>query len=151
VTNNKALRVIAVVLTATLTCACRRDHPLPKAVSCEAVNSLGLGQTRAEVEALLGPPVWAHREQHTPQNGVRADLLGYYGVTETEDESYRFRDFLQVYYLDGRLVNIYATRDQPYEGGFQLAYRLDGAGREIGPAFDKVFQCGADFKKPADE
>ncbi len=140
---------------------CRERWPLPRPIPCEGVVSLKLGDTRAKVEQAIGPALWLEPIERPLIDGTKADEYASYTYLRSPD-LFEFWDHLDVYYLGGRLVFVGASRRlggkarARAETDTLLAFRLtrqpdapeDQSMREIGPAFEDVFQCEPGFRRP---
>ena len=129
-------------------------------VQCDKVLQLTLGQSPAQVEALLGRPFFAGETGAVWANGQdRIDFTMIYGSSQSGTEVFvGSRDELHIDFLRGRLVEITAyrmylpLRAEKYDRtAIMLGSRDYGVKSEpfyeIGPAFADVFRCAPGFSR----
>jgi len=144
--------LFAAVAAATSATGCSRGLRDP--ISCRNVLQLDIGQSEETVRGILG----TSKGVAVATGGVLLDDTRYerslqYGLPSPESW-YTTYDSFGVEFAQGRLVEALAIRrryNEPENAElvFRLRARPQGgtADREIGPAFERVFVCDAQFSR----
>lgn len=132
-----------------------RDHGRIQPMPCENVLRLRMGQSRAEVRALIGTPQfefeghsgWAEGDSSYHE---RSDYTFYYAPGRGQGAVVGYRDSMRVAFLSDRLVTVSAYRMFEYvfdkeEIGRGLGIgpqtRGSAAVYEVTDDFDSMFPC----------
>ncbi len=161
-TTNHGIGVLALALAIACFCGCREQMPLPRPIPCGPLLTLRFGDARSDVERSIGAPINHWSVDRPLPDGTEVDEYADYKYGRSPDP-YELWDQFGIYYTKGQLTRIDAFRDLAGRAAEQagtgrlLAFRMtrnpagalpDETLREIGPAFEDVFQCEPGFRRP---
>ncbi len=141
------LTILGVSLAAT---GCKENGALSRAITCAQVQQIRAGMTPVQVHAILGGPALSLGTG--PTNIFDARATHYDRYHYAAPDRFDHVDWLSTGYAGDALIYVVAERnysdrvfDRASGHNPVLAYRLSTTSgrehREIGPEFDRVFDC----------
>lgn len=143
-----AVRTVLLMLGAGLQWGCHA--PLARPINCEQVLGLRIGQTTAQVRALLGEPAIVGPGEAVFFGGLEPSLRGvvwHYGPSPLRTAM--TRDELDIAFYEDHLTWVTGYRSQAFPSGAFEAFWLmkdprhpdQPEQRKKGEAFDELFPC----------